>query len=647
MNGNLTILSAGISALAATTALTPGVARAQSFPGGLYVAIGATSAFPGKPSPDLNWLNNQAVVCSSTSSVVATQCAFTQTNNGSYAITGIYFNVKWSDYAPCGVVGTGGSLTSCAEPWVNSNGTTTTVPVDRQKLYTISQYGTSGLVTGSSTITAYYNTSVIDQVLADLQAIETGPRHLPLKLAISLTGGDYRVSCTGTQCQPTASGLPLMPPAGGSQYNTPYWVMNAAISPALKDGTIVNGFVYTIDNASDVCYMSPAPWGSVYSQLYADALVDMNAYITASTTANHHNVDVVKFGGLNGHDQEIAVSGFGSFSTTNPSCTNTTSITNRDAGAASWLYVEGYTTQKVEKAFQYFVNAIESNVGSNVATAFMLVDGDNIPLISPPSGSSNGTLLTGSAATRWPEKFVGGMIFDLFGGVSTTGASLPAANLLATLPHVPPFGATGSGGVTNGKPIALFAVQTDGLVNQAACMQGTTYTCSGQDSNKPEYAPTALGAPNVDTDFENQLNCQLSNQYGSNSIYGTSSGTYNNILSNTTTFVTSSGGTANLGPFTSSAGTTSTMASGFQNYPDIVAGWSSPPPSYGTGDAPTIIATAELAATFGGNYVEIWASGIGALMQAGAANVSALGTATAALSAGNAAGCYAGVGSGL
>lgn len=647
---------AGLTALA----LCAGVslpAMAQNYPAGLYVGIHADQSFSPKgvmtQSNDVAWLAAQGNACASSTQ---TGCVFTQRssagNQAPFVISGIFVNLSWTALSPC--IGVAGG--SCTRTLIPTSGEqwNEVIALDESATHTISTFNSAGAVSGSFQTGVGYTTAPnIDPVLRAISQIETA-RGTPLKLSISLNGGDYVPDCGTTlvgslspvDC--TATPGTLQPPSASGQLNTPYWAMSLVANNL--DGSIssqngiAHGFIYTVHtNGQDAsgntkyeCSVSPSPWGSVYYQLYEDAVADYYGYITngpvfgSSLYKNQfpHSVDVIKLGGMNSRTAELSISGYGE--------QGLTYCNTQNSGKTAWL-AEGYSTKRAEKAFQNFVYQLTSIVGTNTAISIASISSQNFPAIQGT------TPLSGASAVNWPEQFEGGMIFDLFGGTTSLNGSYispTTTNLLADASD-PPFIASVSStsSVTNGKSISLFGIQTDGLINATACESSTQTLCSGGDTGTSGIfvAPTSNNnAQKYATDYENQINCQVAN-------INTSSSTVPNLITSTALFSLQAGvlGTADLGPQgVGQDSQPSRMAIGFQDEPLMVAALPGPATGYLPNDATAVVATTALAATYGADYAEIWANGIAAAMQNN--SLSLLGTTTALLTAGNPLGCAAG-----
>lgn len=666
MNGNLSVFGAGLTALAATTGLTPVSAFAQSYPGGLYagihlVAEGSTAKQGNvyARGQELLWLDNQAVICTSPTAI---GCAFTPiSSNGTQTnpITGVYLEEKWADYVPCASVngvsinGTPTIGGTCTDP-LSANYTIDHTFTTNVQLYTSTgkKAGTLTVINGASTAT------YLDDAVNDIVKIEQN-LGIKIKVKIGLTGGDYLAvygtsskilnNCGSSGCEPSGTRLPApVIPATNYQYNTPYWVMSTIYNNTGTDGTTTNGYVYSAGSTGDTqsnCYVSPVPWGSIYSQLYAASAADFIAHVTSL-----HFVAAVKLGGMNGHDQEIAISGNGNGNYIVPGCGDVRYGTSTVGGAAetAWLNVEHYSVARAEKAFQYFAHSLLSNVGTLTALDIALSPSYALPDIVTVSGTP--TIVAPQNNPPVPVELLGGMVVDLFGGVSSSGTTITPVNLISNLTTQPPFGLAANSGVTYGRSPSLVAVQTDGLANLTACYPNGTSNpslCTGSTSDTITLAPAGTNAPTSQKLFTQDEACQLTNLFGaSDSVYGTagSSGA-NNILSQATTFTTYNNSVSDLGPFISTGNSPVGLALGLQNYPLAVQNWSETGNTYSTEDVTATIQTAQLAATFGANFAEIWANGIAAVAQAG--SISSLAPVAAALSAGNTAHCYAGWNSSL
>lgn len=613
--GNLTIAGASLVALAATTALTP--AAATTFPGGIYVF--------GNVTDDQAWLAQQNAWCGGAD----TRCVFLATSHGTFVVNGLSLALKWSDWAPCLATGT-----TCLDAFGNSN---TVVPTN----ISVTVYNRTGNFSSTFTLSVGIQQNLADTFLANIATIESARQKLisnsggsvtgsaALSLGLGMIGGNYTASCASSPCEPGNNGqLPQGMPAAAFQYNTPMWVVSTiaghnAYASGAVDGSVMNGFIYTTEYTTDPpqrCFLAPAPWGDIYSQLQVNSYETFLSYVAAK-----HKISVVKLAGLNGNDLEIAVSGWG---TTSLSGCTYSGKSPADSGGAGWLSLENYTTAKVEKAFQYYVHAITSyvagvrNMGPGTSFEFMMVSAQNMPPID-----TTGALLTGDAAGQWPIEFTSQLIFDLFGGVSTSGTAIPAVNTLLNT-TIPPFNSSTppASVIPSSLNITQFAVQTDGLIDSSSCYFVIGF-CSGNETQSVLWAPStpaSKGNAAPGSLFSGLINCQLNN-------------IAQNEISSSTTYATQ---LANTGPRVVSGlnGSTLNMALGFQDYPHLVS--TVPTYPYSSSDSQAALQTAQLAAVFGGNYVEMWGNGLSAMASNGA--LGSLGSTAAALSAGNAAGCEAG-----
>ena len=615
-----------------------GAAAATPAETGIYAADDT----PSTNYKDYVWLQGQASACGSVTGISnnTSACVFTQTNDdtqgSSFVVNGVTLGLHWANWMPCLLpLGTTGS-TTCTDALSNSVTVTgTTLPL-------VKLYNSDGSMAGSLSLTAGVQTSAAERYLSYINTIEAARAKVisgqgSLKLSVILVAGDLRVKCS-PNCLPNTSGV--LPESTGvavtgyTDYNTPKWVMDTianhnASAGGVIDASVNNGFIYTTDGGAQNCYMTPAPWGDIYNQLQIFSFENYLTYLS-----KRHKVDVVKLGGLNGHTLELTVSGWGmkylSGCTTSAVSNNVTYAA--DAGSAAWLGLESYTTAKVEKAFQSYVNAITTfvsvtnkanpNLGPNVAYGFLLVSGNNIPPID-----QNGNLLKG-AYSAWPAEFTGQLVFDLFGIVNqSNGVTNVAATNLLSNTLIAPFQPTVSAVIPSTLSLTQFGVQTDGLINNTACYSNSsTSTCSGTNSGGSQIpeniAPSnssISGAPYAGTAFYDLLNCELNNIAP------------NNIVSQNTAYATQS---ALTGPQNGGSG----LALGFQGTPNLV---SQTLTMLNAVDTEAALQTAQLAGIFGSGFVEVWGNSLSAVTLDNTAT-SSLGTLTVALSQGNANGCLAG-----